>query len=352
MLPLTPSDMFCSRPTWKNLPAEFLEVLATRFDSTQKADKFADLCENAGILNDSFLPILAGNAEHPNFALGLMASTLYKLSGVFERREDWSEARRILEFAILIQPRHPPAWARLAMVADILGDKKAALYWANKFLSFTPEHGTKDYWELGLESAMTTEGIQEAAEALGALTMVEAWSTMRDRMQAIKTTATQEPEVFLDAEVGSRKTEELYDPASWKAAVLRAIEWEFWPLFLSQPLIPALLLLYDWRWVWALVWVSTLLWFPWRLELANVYFAVWGQRIVNFLRWPVTIGTALWFLANGMVLKGLLAGATLAMVAVSFLVMQTVTGFLIGHDSPQPIARKFLGQLGIFPRKS
>jgi hypothetical protein len=43
-------------------------------------------------------------------------------------------------------------------------------------------------------------------------------------------------------------------------ALLRAIEWKHWPLFLSQPVVPVLLYFYPWPWVIGLVVVGTFAW--------------------------------------------------------------------------------------------
>jgi len=43
---------------------------------------------------------------------------------------------------------------------------------------------------------------------------------------------------------------------------LRAIEWEIWPLFLSNTLVPLLYLVFDWWLVWPMVLVASILWLP------------------------------------------------------------------------------------------
>jgi len=46
--------------------------------------------------------------------------------------------------------------------------------------------------------------------------------------------------------------------ARWLLA--RSIEWVSWPLFISQPLVPLLLLRYDWQPILVAVIVATILW--------------------------------------------------------------------------------------------
>jgi len=48
------------------------------------------------------------------------------------------------------------------------------------------------------------------------------------------------------------------DNLTW--AWLRAVEWQHWPLFLSQPIVPVLLYFYPWVWVLGAMVVVSLLW--------------------------------------------------------------------------------------------
>ncbi len=50
------------------------------------------------------------------------------------------------------------------------------------------------------------------------------------------------------------------DQANLTWAQLRAVEWGRWPIFLSQPLAPILLLFFDWKAVILVVVVANLLW--------------------------------------------------------------------------------------------
>lgn len=55
------------------------------------------------------------------------------------------------------------------------------------------------------------------------------------------------------------------DNSRW--ALLRAMEWINWPIFISQPLVPILLYFYPWPWVIGLVALIT---FVWRLIVVPV----------------------------------------------------------------------------------
>ncbi len=150
------------------MPANLLEALAGRFDSANGATEFADLCECNGFPNEALYRIAQSAGDSPNFALGLIASALTVHAGALMKKREGVEARHLLEAAIRLQPRHPFAWAKLAIVAYDMEDQKTAEYWADKFLSFEPDMESEDYWESGLRATMTDPaGRKEAGRALG-----------------------------------------------------------------------------------------------------------------------------------------------------------------------------------------
>lgn len=56
------------------------------------------------------------------------------------------------------------------------------------------------------------------------------------------------------------KPAEHSDDENLRWALLRAMEWRNWPLFISQPLVPILLYFYPWPWVVGLVVLITVVW--------------------------------------------------------------------------------------------
>jgi hypothetical protein len=56
------------------------------------------------------------------------------------------------------------------------------------------------------------------------------------------------------------KPNEHSDDDNLRWALLRAIEWQQWPLFLAQPIIPVLLYVYPWPWVIGVIAALTLVW--------------------------------------------------------------------------------------------
>jgi hypothetical protein len=49
------------------------------------------------------------------------------------------------------------------------------------------------------------------------------------------------------------RPEQHSDDENLRWAWLRAVEWQRWPLFLSQPIVPVLLYFYPWQWVIAII---------------------------------------------------------------------------------------------------
>ncbi len=91
------------------------------------------------------------------------------------KQKQYGQAKRVLELALLLKPRHRPAWESMAITAVALGDCQAAVYWADKVLAFKPDPNTKDYYEWATGELGTVEGemryakMFEDPEAIGAL---------------------------------------------------------------------------------------------------------------------------------------------------------------------------------------
>lgn len=78
---------------------------------------------------------------------------------------------------------------------------------------------------------------------------------------------------------------------------LRAVEWQAWPSFLSQPIVPVLYLFYPWYRVLLALAIANLLWLPVRAPLANHRVAFWGCLFVR-LKWITTPIVAVFFLSE------------------------------------------------------
>jgi hypothetical protein len=77
---------------------------------------------------------------------------------------------------------------------------------------------------------------------------------------------------------------------------LRAVEWEIWPLFLSNTLVPLLYLMFDWWLVWLLVLAASIVWLPFGHRMPVLPLAQLGYVLVRFTRWPAILGVGIYLL--------------------------------------------------------
>jgi hypothetical protein len=80
---------------------------------------------------------------------------------------------------------------------------------------------------------------------------------------------------------------------------LRAIEWCAWPVFLSQPLVPVLLIFYRVVPVLLAVVVAEILWRFVRYSLVSPRLASMGANFVIILKWQCAIGAAIYLAIHG-----------------------------------------------------
>jgi len=181
--PTSALEVFQSRSAWKKLPSDFLNALANKLNSVETAAELAELCEKTGILKNNIIHFAKFN---PGFAIGLVAQTLTSYANMMSKQRQFDEAKRVLELALLLTPRHLPAWVSMARVAFNMGDCGAAVAWADKALAFKPDSNSQDFCERTFAEAITPEGEKEAAEALGDPEIIGAWQSVQEEMKAIK----------------------------------------------------------------------------------------------------------------------------------------------------------------------
>lgn len=75
---------------------------------------------------------------------------------------------------------------------------------------------------------------------------------------------------------------------------LRAVEWAALPAFVSQPLVPILLIFFPWYWVLGTVVTLGVLWCPIRYLFVNVAVATAAALFVAWLKWPTAVGSAIY----------------------------------------------------------
>lgn len=74
----------------------------------------------------------------------------------------------------------------------------------------------------------------------------------------------------------------------------RAVEWAYWPLLISGPIIPVLLIFFEWWKIIGIVAILTWLWFFIRYKYVNLSMANFGVYFVR-LKWVTCSMVAIYF---------------------------------------------------------
>jgi hypothetical protein len=132
------------------------------------------------------------------------------------------------------------------------------------------------------------------------------------------------------------------DNLQW--SMLRAIEWGIWPAFLSQSIVPVLLMLFEWWEVIGVFIILTILWSFVRYRYVNVALATFGVFFV-ILKW-ITVPAAVIYL----LLQQNYISAVVALLWPIFLA--PYLGILIGGTKNGKIQEMFMSQLGYSEKQS
>ena len=167
VLPDTVIEVFENRAIWEEFPRPFMEALAERFDSVEVASNFAVLCEESGILENNIRRL--SEYLDPEFAVGAVASTLTSYGNTMGEQGEIIKAKEGLEFALVLNPNHVPAWLSMAIVSVNLGDCTSAIDWADKSLNFQPDPNSENSWEKAMAATENfSNEIRDQMEALKA----------------------------------------------------------------------------------------------------------------------------------------------------------------------------------------
>jgi hypothetical protein len=120
--------------------------------------------------------------------------------------------------------------------------------------------------------------------------------------------------------------------------MLRAIEWGIWPAFLSQPIVPVLLIFFEWWGVIGVFIILTILWSFVRYRYVNVAMARFGVFFV-LLKW-ITVPVAVIYL----LIQQNYISAVVALLWPIFLA--PYLGIFIGGTKIGKIQEMFMAQLG------
>ena len=88
---------------------------------------------------------------------------------------------------------------------------------------------------------------------------------------------------------------------------LRAVEWNRWPAYVTQPIVPILLILFPWFYVLVALYVVGVLWCLVRYAFVSVGLAYAAPLFVMPLKWPAALGCGIYLLVDGRVVPGVIA---------------------------------------------
>lgn len=180
-------QMFDTRSPWNSLPKTFLREIATRLRTKENIVNFVIFSERTGILQTNILRPSTVEFD-PDFALGGVAMALISRANAFSNRSHFQEAKDVLEWVVLLNPRFVHAWSNMAVVAFRMNDYQTALYWAEKVLNYLPNPNSDDSWERGYAEFMSPGGSEKAAQLLGEPGGTDTWKQVQQQMEAIRET--------------------------------------------------------------------------------------------------------------------------------------------------------------------
>ena len=157
-------DVFKSKRAWKKLPSDFLNSLANKLNTVENATEFAQLCEKTGILKNNIYRLVDSAGGDSEFAVGGVAATLTSYANTLGDKKQYSQAERVLELALLLNPKHSPAWSSMALVAFYQGDCRTAVVWADRVLSYKPDLKGNDFWERAHSELEMGGGLEQVHE--------------------------------------------------------------------------------------------------------------------------------------------------------------------------------------------
>ncbi len=126
--------------------------------------------------------------------------------------------------------------------------------------------------------------------------------------------------------------------AKW--ANLRAMEWIAFPAFVSQPLVPILLLKFRWYEIIIGLILAAFIWNPIKWYCVNIPLASASAIFVVFMKWPLTIGMGSFFLYKGMWLN---AGMSFCWTLLVFAVMPL---YAVGSRGIGAFELRFMQKMG------
>lgn len=179
----TALEVFAQRDVWKTFPSSFLEALAAKLMTPAKATEFALFCERTGILRTN---IAGYDLYEEEWGISETAITVTSYGYKMAQADHYPEARQAWELALLLGPRHVPAWIGMAILSVNEQDCKSATYWADKVLSYLPNLSSNDPIEIANAQVAAGKLERESAATYNDPAMIGNTDVVKEQMREIK----------------------------------------------------------------------------------------------------------------------------------------------------------------------
>jgi len=127
---------------------------------------------------------------------------------------------------------------------------------------------------------------------------------------------------------------------------LRALEWSSWPVFLSQPILPVLLLLYPWQATLIALLCIEAIWQFVQYAFVSVRLSDLSCLFVVWLKWPAAIVSSIYLLIHGRYGLGVLVLAWPVSAVFVGMPVNLLIGFLGVRRSLGSIALALARRIG------
>jgi hypothetical protein len=124
---------------------------------------------------------------------------------------------------------------------------------------------------------------------------------------------------------------------------LRAVEWGIWPAFLSGPVIPLLLVFFNWWKAIGIVLILTILWSFIRYKYVNLTLVSLGVYFV-LLKWIACPLAAIFLIIQH--------NYILAILSLMWPAVASILGFFVGGTKIGILQKKFMNELGYLENKN
>jgi|GEM_PF-2172458 len=147
---------------WNQLDVSLLSRIKQRLGA--EFEDFATVCARIGLLRNNFLNVNQQFAASDlDFAAAMCVSSIVSAANHYGSQADLVMAKKLANWAITLEPKHPPALLCLIAISQVEGDQAAMKRYSDRFESVKREILSKPPAQ---RSAME-QGFADALQASG-----------------------------------------------------------------------------------------------------------------------------------------------------------------------------------------